>query len=781
MRALLLLAVAVMGFDEEAENRAREHRVLGDQLKRSNWPASEEHYKQALQLRDPGKRLFQDVPALRGLGEVMGTMQRFGEATAYLKEALSIAPTDSMCRALLLANERMNEHMVGQNAARRNPMQDSRPSSARDSSYHVEGFCTDHKLCAIYRIADAKIRKELGRENSSSPSYVTDEACINNFMRTMRPDSMVVIADNCSPATLAMVRRAAPSAHLVQIAMGSASGSWRVAVAVAVAAAVSRTAIDDEYPKGSGARNSAVMYFIEDDYIHREGARAALLEALEEPSALADQAAGTGRIADYVSLYDHPDKYPAYVDTAGLGLGPNPLIDPARGGEVATVLLSHSTHWKTTNSACLSFGAPLTVVAEDAAVLSKWAVGEVPNDYSMFRELLTRGEGPKEATGRGEEATAERPAKRRVLVSPIPSLATHAQANALAPLVDWRRALVGDSDGSADFTAKSSSSAHETDEADGTATIRGEVMTTALGDVHGVTYNTLWSPAVPYELPWDGREHNTDASRHRQHQSASPTATAGANGPSAGQSSKDEADSSKSDEEKAEEDHAKEREGREEDDVVDLNELWGVPVVRFGMGHGLLDDEYMRRMKLDEIKDDEPADQDGDSSTREKGVGEKGVGGEGKGGGSGGCSSGGGSGGCGSRGGGGVGPLGIGVVINFCTNDSPFLRHVVNSVRPFASEVVVSIGDRFFDGSPEDDSLLHQAVERNRGVRFLRYRVPRRVYTRPVDGKTSVGGGGYLSLKVRSLYPPHSTRPNLPPVSSRQQLTTRTTSAAGME
>jgi hypothetical protein len=26
----------------------------------------------------------------------------------------------------------------------------------------------------------------------------------------------------------------------------------------------------------------------------------------------------------------------------------------------------------------------------------------------------------------------------------------------------------------------------------------------------GVTYNTLWSPAVPYELPWDGREHNTN-------------------------------------------------------------------------------------------------------------------------------------------------------------------------------------------------------------------------------------------------------------------------------
>ena len=56
---------------------------------------------------------------------------------------------------------------------------------------------------------------------------------------------------------------------------------------------------------------------------------------------------------------------------------------------------------------------------------------EAPDDYLMFRELLTRSGTPT-----GTAAIGHGP--RRVLVSPIPSLATHAQANALAPLVDWR-------------------------------------------------------------------------------------------------------------------------------------------------------------------------------------------------------------------------------------------------------------------------------------------------------------------------------------------------------
>jgi len=92
----------------------------------------------------------------------------------------------------------------------------------------------------------------------------------------------------------------------------------------------------------------------------------------------------------------------------------------------------------------------------------------------------------------------------------------------------------------------------------------------------------------------------------------------------------------------------------------------------------------------------------------------------------------------------------IGVVINYCTNDYIFIRHCVNEVKGFASEIVVPVADHFFDGSPEDQELLQKTVKENPEVKFILFKwhskpppfpghwfwqlIPRRTGLRPLYG-----------------------------------------------
>ena len=37
-------------------------------------------------------------------------------------------------------------------------------------------------------------------------------------------------------------------------------------------------------------------------------------------------------------------------------------------------------------------------------------------------------------------------------------------------------------------------------------------------------------------------------------------------------------------------------------------------------------------------------------------------------------------------------------IINFCSNDYSYLRHCIDGVKPFSSQVIVPVCDHFFDG-----------------------------------------------------------------------------------
>lgn len=148
----------------------------------------------------------------------------------------------------------------------------------------------------------------------------------------------------------------------------------------------------------------ALIYFVEDDYLHL-------------PEALVKLAECRGALdVDYITLYDHPVRYmPNYPPGRDL---------PLRKDEI---YISGTHHWRTVESSCMTFAATASVLREDAWIFDEHVrQKDIPQDRELFRHL--QGLGPYEDSP-----------KPRTLIGPIPSLATHLEEPWLAPNVDWAR------------------------------------------------------------------------------------------------------------------------------------------------------------------------------------------------------------------------------------------------------------------------------------------------------------------------------------------------------
>jgi len=88
---------------------------------------------------------------------------------------------------------------------------------------------------------------------------------------------------------------------------------------------------------------------------------------------------------------------------------------------------------------------------------------------------------------------------------------------------------------------------------------------------------------------------------------------------------------------------------------------------------------------------------------------------------------------------------GIGAVVNYCTNEYPFLSPCLSELEKFCARIVVVICDHFFDGTPENPVLIRRSIEENRHrAQFLTY-----PYSRDEDrGKA---GKFYWEVKGRWL------------------------------
>jgi hypothetical protein len=129
-----------------------------------------------------------------------------------------------------------------------------------------------------------------------------------------------------------------------------------------------------------------IIYQLENDYIHQDNWVTKLLELYD-----------SNLNFDYISLYDHPDKY-FYEMYQGLS---------------AQIVCSSSHHWRTAPSSCGSFISDFYHIQTDYDIFK---LG-LP-DYYFFKALC---EG-----------------RARTLLTPIPGLSTHCMEGYLSPFVDWR-------------------------------------------------------------------------------------------------------------------------------------------------------------------------------------------------------------------------------------------------------------------------------------------------------------------------------------------------------
>lgn len=222
----------------------------------------------------------------------------------------------------------------------------------------------------IYRISDAGY-------NKVKPEYVNNENCLKNFCDVFskyRKD-IKVIADNVSDKTYEMISKYVDKDNITKVSVGHGAGTFNVALTEALT-----------------YEDNQIVYFVENDYLHRQNSDRVLLEGFSIGS-------------DYVALYDHPDKY---ID------GANPFVEG--GGEVTRVMLSESCHWKLTNSTTMTFAARVKTLREDEKVLRAFTNESYPRDFDMFLKLRENGRG---------------------LVTPIPGYSTHGESKWLSPLINW--------------------------------------------------------------------------------------------------------------------------------------------------------------------------------------------------------------------------------------------------------------------------------------------------------------------------------------------------------
>lgn len=241
-----------------------------------------------------------------------------------------------------------------------------------------------NKLYVFYRISDN------GFKNKIKPSYITKYNCLKNALETFCGDNVFfkVYIDACVEDTEKMIHDLCDdrkNTEIVKIDIHNNAFSFRKV-----------------YEDACLLGDDDLIYFLEDDYLHKPNALDILINAAK------------WNYTDYVTLYDHPDKYDNHSN------GVNPFCKDL--GEITKVFKTDLCHWKITNSTTMTFAAFVDVLKRDKKIFWDYTKTGYPNDFQIFMELIKQ---------------------KKFLSSPIPSLSTHGEIKWLAPFINWEEYVKG--------------------------------------------------------------------------------------------------------------------------------------------------------------------------------------------------------------------------------------------------------------------------------------------------------------------------------------------------
>ena len=140
--------------------------------------------------------------------------------------------------------------------------------------------------------------------------------------------------------------------------------------------------------------DNAIIYLLEDDYVHQVG----WAKILREGFAL--------YIADYITLYDHSDKY-------------NQTVYPNLTTKLYT---TKSCHWRSTPSTTNTYALLFKTLKKQKDIHLKFSSIKdgYTYDHDKFMHLMVQG---------------------YTLISSIPGYSTHVEEKHLSPTVDWETVL----------------------------------------------------------------------------------------------------------------------------------------------------------------------------------------------------------------------------------------------------------------------------------------------------------------------------------------------------
>ncbi|MBJ7380737.1 MAG: hypothetical protein JHC80_08295 [Polynucleobacter sp.] len=171
--------------------------------------------------------------------------------------------------------------------------------------------------------------------------------CLNNLLKIFKNWEFICVADNCDEALLNQLKRDYSFFRFFETKLGNPGSFWRL------------------YQEACEiAQEDDLFYFIEDDYWHLSNAPQAIEEGLKQ--------------FDYITLYDHPDKY---LDS---GVPLNPYTKLNKLSESTEIFHSQNYLWRTTNSTTMSFAIDGKTLLADADVWSIAEKEQKDHDFDNF-------------------------------------------------------------------------------------------------------------------------------------------------------------------------------------------------------------------------------------------------------------------------------------------------------------------------------------------------------------------------------------------------------------